>query len=100
LLLVATRHSRLDREDVWSWSLTPDGRYSVKSAYSLLIKGLPDAGAPHGDTLQATTRIWKSWAPPKVIVFSWQLLLDRIPTRSNLVRRGVPLPERDLGCAF
>jgi len=36
--------------------------------------------------------------PQKVIVFSWKLLLDRLPTRSNLVRRGVPLPERDLGC--
>jgi len=33
-----------------------------------------------------------------VIVFSWQLLLDRLPNRSNLIRRGVPLPERDLGC--
>jgi len=45
-----------------------------------------------------TLILWKSWAPPKVIVFSWQLLLDRILTRSNLVRRGVPLPHRDLGC--
>jgi hypothetical protein len=36
--------------------------------------------------------VWKSWAPSKVIVFSWQLLLDRIPSRSNLIRRGVTLP--------
>lgn len=98
--MVATRHSRLDRDDVWSQSLSLDGIFSVKSAYSYLMRGLPDAGAPHGDTLQAASRIWKSWAPSKGIVFSWQLLLDRLPTRSNLVRRGVPLPERDLVCVL
>lgn len=41
--------------------------------------------------------VWKSWAPSKVVVFFWQLLLDKIPTRLNLVRRGVPLPEEGLG---
>jgi len=35
-----------------------------------------------------------------VIVFSWQLLLDRIPSRSNLIRRVVPLPVGGVGCAF
>jgi hypothetical protein len=50
--------------------------------------------------LQAVAKVWKSWAPSKVIVFSWQLLLDRIPTQSNLVRRGVPLPVGRVGCAF
>jgi len=35
-----------------------------------------------------------------VVAFSWQLLLDRIPTRGNLVKRGVLLPEGGMGCAF
>ena len=35
-----------------------------------------------------------------MIVFSWQLLLDRIPSRLNLVKCGVPLPVGGLGCAF
>jgi hypothetical protein len=34
--------------------------------------------------------IGKSAAPSKVIAFSWQLMLDRIPTRENLVYRGMP----------
>jgi hypothetical protein len=33
-------------------------------------------------------QIWESSAPSKVIAFSWQLLLDRIPTRKNLDFRG------------
>jgi len=32
------------------------------------------------------------------VVFSWQLILDKIPTWLHLVRRGVPLQERGLGC--
>jgi len=34
-------------------------------------------------------RIWKSVALSKVCVFLWQLLLDRITTRTNLSRRGI-----------
>lgn len=29
------------------------------------------------------------WAPSKIQVFSWQLLLGRIPTRANLLMRRV-----------
>ena len=72
----------------------------MKSAYTTLFKGLPDTGAPEGEVLQAISRVWKSWAPSKVIIFSWQLLLDRIPSRSNLFRRGVPLPVGGVGCVF
>jgi hypothetical protein len=34
-------------------------------------------------------QVWSSWAPSKVIVFSWQELLSRLPTRANLVCRGI-----------
>jgi len=100
LTVTFIRYSRVDKEDKWSWTLSPDGWYSVKSAYSSLLRGLPATGASEGDTLQAVSRIWKAWVPSKVVVFSWQLLLDRIPTRLNLIRRGVPLPNGGLGCAF
>jgi len=53
-----------------------------------------------GEVLQAVSRVWKSGAPSKVVVFSWQLILDRIPTRLNLSHRGVPLLEGGLGCVF
>ncbi|XP_024636569.1 uncharacterized protein [Medicago truncatula] len=88
------------REDVWSWTLSLDGRYSVKSACSFLIKDLMVMGIPQGEVLKAVSRVWKSWAPSKVIVFSWQLLLDMIPSRSNLIRWGISLPEGGVGCVF
>lgn len=100
LLVVAARLSRSVREDRWFWATNHDGCYSVKSAYSNLLRGLLVEAAPEGVVLQAVSSVWNSWAPSKVIVFSWQLLIDRIPSRRNLIRRGVPLPVGGVGCAF
>ncbi|GAU29053.1 hypothetical protein TSUD_278100 [Trifolium subterraneum] len=33
--------------------------------------------------------IWEIPTPSKVIAFSWQLLHDRVPTRDNLILRGI-----------
>ncbi|CAJ2667421.1 unnamed protein product [Trifolium pratense] len=35
------------------------------------------------------SNIWKSDAPSKVVAFSWQLMLNRIPTKANLTLRGI-----------
>jgi hypothetical protein len=45
-------------------------------------------------------RVWKSWAPSKVIVFSWQLLQNRVPTRQNLFKRRVIRDPDHALCAF
>ncbi|RHN74087.1 putative reverse transcriptase zinc-binding domain-containing protein [Medicago truncatula] len=42
--------------------------------------------------------IWKSPAPSKVVVFSWKLLHDRIPSKVNLAYRHVLPPEASLNC--
>jgi len=60
----------------------------VKSAYDFLLKGVQALGVPEGVILQVVSKVWKSRTPSKVVVFSWQLLLDRIPTRFNLNRKG------------
>jgi len=100
LLLVVVRNTCVARGDAWSWRFSSDGLFSFKSAYSFLLPRLPASSAPVGENLQAVSQVWTSGDPSKVIVFSWQLILDRIPTRFNLLRRGVPLPEGGLGCAF
>lgn len=38
--------------------------------------------------------IWCNRSPSKVIIFSWKLLPDRIPTRDNLLNRRVHLIPR------
>ncbi|XP_045809691.1 uncharacterized protein LOC123904036 [Trifolium pratense] len=43
-------------------------------------------------------KIWESPAPSKVIAFSWQLLYDRIPTRSNLEIRWMLITNKPWEC--
>lgn len=41
--------------------------------------------------------VWYIHVPIKVSIFAWRLLRDRLPTRTNLVHRGV-LPGAAAGC--
>jgi hypothetical protein len=45
-------------------------------------------------------KVWKFWAPSKVIVFSWQLLQNRIPSYQNLFRRRVITDINNTLCAL
>ncbi|GJW30925.1 RNA-directed DNA polymerase, eukaryota [Tanacetum coccineum] len=68
-------------EDRWVWDLNGDGVFRVKDVRNLLDETfLPKADTP--------TR-WIKCIPIKVNVFVWKALQDRLPTRSNLVRRNI-----------
>jgi hypothetical protein len=92
---------RLSHElDSWRWSFNTEAGFSVKSAYDAIMEY-------GGDLLNLTTfeekifsSIWESPAPSKVMVFSWQLLHDRLPTKVNLARRGVLGQEVDGKCVW
>jgi hypothetical protein len=95
LLAAVANHPLVGATDSWSWRHDPTGTFSVKSAYLLLTADLVFNGL---DALLA--KVWKSWAPSKVIVFSWQLLQDRVPTRQNLLKRRVIRDPGDALYAF
>ncbi|CAJ2632912.1 unnamed protein product [Trifolium pratense] len=69
--------------DRWQWQPDPDTGYTVQGAYELLT------------TLDSVTMddaehlIWHSQVPLKVSIFAWRLLRDRLPTKSNLISRGI-----------
>ncbi|MCI35511.1 hypothetical protein A2U01_0056732, partial [Trifolium medium] len=44
--------------------------------------------------------VWKSIAPSKVLVFTWQLLQDRVPTCQNLFRHRVIVDTMGVSCVF
>jgi hypothetical protein len=88
-------------EDRWWWLPDVDGVFSVKSAYRNLLEELEVEDEVEGVLAHVLNQLWESPAPSKVVAFSWQLLFDRIPTRSNLLFRGIPLldsPWECLGC--
>jgi len=37
----------------------------------------------------AVTNLWRKQVPLKVVLFAWRLFRDRLPTKDNLLRRGV-----------
>jgi hypothetical protein len=87
-----------DDDDDWRWSLEDLGNFTVKSAYLLLSFIFATEGEYGSEELRVFNNIWKSPAPSKVIAFSWKLLRNRVPTRINLVHRGVNVDGGVVSC--
>ncbi|GAU47968.1 hypothetical protein TSUD_280270 [Trifolium subterraneum] len=81
LLLNLTLQAR--SSDRWQWQLDPDEGYTVQGAYQLLTSQV-SATMDDADKL-----IWHSQVPLKVSILAWRLLRDRLPTKINLVTRGI-----------
>ncbi|GAU45519.1 hypothetical protein TSUD_186760 [Trifolium subterraneum] len=69
--------------DVEGWQPDPDIGYTVRGAYQLLTSQVT---ATMDD---AEKLIWHPQVPLKVSIFAWRLLRDRLPTKVNLVTRGI-----------
>jgi hypothetical protein len=73
--------------DRWKWLLDPATGYSVRDAYQILTSQ---------DTVtlgEVEDLLWHRQVPTKVSIFAWQLLRDRLPTKSNLVARDILSPD-------
>nr|GEU69427.1 RNA-directed DNA polymerase, eukaryota [Tanacetum cinerariifolium] len=74
--------------DRWVCDISGDGEFRVKEVRSLIdnlfLPCFPKA-----------TR-WVRYVPIKIKVFAWRARRDFLPTRSNLVRRGIALDSPDL----
>jgi len=75
-------------QDNMIWKADPSGVYSTKSAYRLLMPSI--SPAPTRRNFQI---LWHLKIPPRAVVFSWRLFLDRLPTRGNLSRRNIPIQD-------
>jgi hypothetical protein len=86
-------------EDRWSWKPGSEDVFSVKSAYGFLDYSL-NPRLPMSTLEKFVFKfIWKSGVPSKVSALSWQVLLNRVPTRENLRHRGV-IGGDDSRCPF
>lgn len=81
-------------DDKWIWSLDDSGIFLVKS----LSTAIQDKLFSNNDPDPAF--IWNSWVPRKVNVCVWRMALNRLPSRSNLIRRGVLIPTVCLFCGI
>jgi hypothetical protein len=69
--------------DRWQWDPDIIGGYTVRGAYHILTA----QNDPPAVGLNAL--VWHKQVPLKVSILAWRLLRDRLPTKLNLVRRGL-----------
>ncbi|GJZ65651.1 RNA-directed DNA polymerase, eukaryota, reverse transcriptase zinc-binding domain protein [Tanacetum coccineum] len=74
-----------DHNDTWVWSPNTSKGFSVASARSLIDSHILDVS-------HIATR-WNGCIPIKVNIFLWKLLLNKLPSRVNLDRRGIDIPS-------
>lgn len=65
--------------DKWVWKVDQSGEYTSKSAYCVLRGEI----AEHQQD-GAFKELWKLKLPPKIVIFAWRLIRDRLSTRANL----------------
>ncbi|GKV08691.1 hypothetical protein SLEP1_g20289 [Rubroshorea leprosula] len=89
----ATRELKRMTEDVkitpgrsnrWEWIHSKGGQYSTKIAYQMLSTQRREP-----EEAKIFKRVWNPIIPSKVDAFNWKALLDRIPTKLNLIKRGI-----------
>ncbi|KAL0378748.1 UNVERIFIED_CONTAM: hypothetical protein Sradi_3180300 [Sesamum radiatum] len=82
-----------DVEDELIWHYETNGRFSVRSAYRLALT-FREEGSGSNSRI-GWQFIWKSKAPPKVLMFAWRCVQNSLPTADNLLRKMIPSE----GCA-
>jgi len=82
-LLLQNVTLQVDKDDRWLWSLESSHAFSVRSAYNFLTF------QPHITSTVVVSSLWHKDVPLKVVLFAWRLFQDRLPTKDNLLRRGV-----------
>ncbi|GJV17322.1 RNA-directed DNA polymerase, eukaryota, reverse transcriptase zinc-binding domain protein [Tanacetum coccineum] len=73
--------------DRWYWTFDGSGMFKTNT----LAKSIQDA--LYNDAAISNPHKWNSWIPRKVNIYVWRAAFDRLPTRTNLFRRGVSLPS-------
>lgn len=87
-------------EDLWMCDIGVDGVYSVRDGYVFLSENVLPQVDINGDICRVLKMNWESLAPLKVLIFSWQLLLQRLPTRVNLAKRRVIVAPSSSYCVW
>jgi len=82
---ISTTNLSKEDKDVQVWGNDETGCYFVNSAYECLAKH------GRGPRLDVYEILWKAKAFPSVLTTAWRVLMDRIPTRECLSRRGVTM---------
>ncbi|KAJ0507927.1 putative reverse transcriptase zinc-binding domain-containing protein [Helianthus annuus] len=76
--------------DSWVWKLDESGSFNVASIKREIIS--------KNCVIPAYVMDWNNWVPKKVGIVAWRAQKERLPTRFELSRRGIPV--QSLECAI
>lgn len=83
MLLLHNVTLQVNKDDRWLWTFETSHAFSVRSVYNFLTVQPPIA------TSVVVSSLWHMDVLLKVVLFTWRLFWDRLPTKDNLFRRGV-----------
>ncbi|GAU09987.1 hypothetical protein TSUD_393040 [Trifolium subterraneum] len=89
----------VDVGDRWLWLGDGILGFTVKSAFLRLESMVANSRILEPVEEFVFKRLWKCAVPSKVRAFGWQLLLNRIQTKDNLVKRNLLQTDQQL-CVF
>lgn len=78
----------IDAPDRWRWLGSPSGCFSVRDAYKKIVRSSCNLTTPSLPIFRGAC-IWKSFAPFKAKIAAWRLVKDRLPTKTNLLKRNL-----------
>jgi hypothetical protein len=70
-----------ESDDIVSWALEPSGQFSTNSMYLCLSRGA---------SVTCFKEVWKVTVPPKIKIFLWQLIRNRLPSCEQVAKRMGP----------
>lgn len=77
----------------WVWLGDPGGLYTICSAYKALQHSLS------GQVDSFYNFLWARQVPSKVQAFAWRLSRSQLPTKANVLKRGV-IQHAQTTCVF
>ncbi|XP_057792978.1 uncharacterized protein LOC131009581 [Salvia miltiorrhiza] len=84
--------------DGWRWKASPNGVFSVKTAYkSLCLETNPSSSSRE---VLEWKQIWKAPATFKAVTIAWKVLKGRLTTCDNLQKRNVAITNMEAICVL
>ncbi|KAK2457421.1 hypothetical protein QL285_004692 [Trifolium repens] len=98
-LMLEQVHPGMANSDRRRWIPQAAGEFTVKSTYTHLLY---KSGSEQLESAmeQALKKLWKANVPLKVGIFGWRLLIDKLPSREALFRKGIITNPMDSCCVF
>ncbi|KAI5351664.1 hypothetical protein L3X38_004555 [Prunus dulcis] len=84
------------------WNYDKHGLFTVKSAYRVALRVTSgdedESSSSNSDTSMLWRHIWNANVPTKLKIFAWRVAHDILPTKANLIKKGVDMQDMCMFC--